>query len=143
MKRTSHKAASTCAVILFTTMSATLADNTAENLRILSKQSFEEQLSTLNSLAPEAIASLPVVFKVAALSSINRMLDRRNAGILLVLLRGTDLGDQWAVFAALDRFAYRRTAVLKRAISTEFQSRVRNMVKKAIEKQSDSGTRRS
>jgi hypothetical protein len=113
-------------------INATLYDNAAESLGVLSGRGIEEELFALQSVAPEEISSLPRVFKESVLSSVNDMFDSRNAGSVMALLKGTDLGDQGAVFAALESLPYRRNIFLKRGISMEFQARVRNLVKKAV-----------
>lgn len=83
-------------------------------------------------MAPELVSELPRVFRESVICSINDILDKRNAGILLALLKGVDLGDQHAVFGALDSLSYRRAPFLEKVISREFYARVRRMVKGSL-----------
>lgn len=104
----------------------------AESRGVLTMWSIEEELFALRSLAPEKLADLPAIFEKSVLSMIYSLLDRRDAPILLSLLRDTDLGSQYEVFTALDNLDHRCSALLKRAISDEFHARVHTAVKTAI-----------
>jgi hypothetical protein len=92
--------------------------------------SIEEELRTLNSLAPELVEVLPRLFKKAVVDSIKSGMGGKDFGLVLDSLPGIGPEHRPLVFRFLDSLYGEKAGELERAIDRRFQSEVRQLLRK-------------
>ena len=97
----------------------------------------EEELRTLNALAPELLEVLPGVFKNAVVDSIRSGMGGHDFGLVLASLSGIGPEHRLYVFRFLDSLYGEKAEELERAIDRRFQSEVRQLLRKATSNEAD------
>lgn len=101
------------------------------------EKSIEEDLRSLNALAPELMVALPGLFKNAIMDSIRSGMDGRDFGMVLKSLPGLSLEHRPYVFRFLDSVYGEKSKDLEQAIDRRFQFEVRHLILKATSNASD------
>ena len=101
------------------------------------EKSIEEDLRSLNALAPELMLALPGLFKNAIMDSIRSGMGGRDFGMVLKSLPGIGLEHRPYVFRFLDSLYGEKSKDLEQAIDRMFQSEVRHLLLKATSNASD------
>lgn len=98
--------------------------------RLPRRQTLEEELLTLQALAPDMIEDLHSLFKEAVTDSLANILGWDEARALVKLLAETEFESPSVVFAALDSFLHEGSQILKDAIVKEFRANVHLLLEK-------------
>ena len=88
------------------------------------RQTLEEDLLSLQALAPDMIEDLRCLFKEAVTDSLSSVLGENQAMALVKLISETDFENPPEVFAALDSIFRGGAQILKEAIIDEFRASV-------------------
>lgn len=94
------------------------------------RQTLEEELHTLQALAPDMIEDLRSIFEEAVTDSLANILEENEARALIILMGGTEFGSPHDVFAALDSILHDGSQILKGAITGEFRASVHLLLEK-------------
>lgn len=94
------------------------------------RQTLEEELLTLQVLAPDMIEDLHSLFKEAVTDSLANTLEENEARALVMLIAGTNFESPYQVFAALDSILHEGSHILKDAIFEEFRTSVHLLLEK-------------
>lgn len=97
----------------------------------------EEDLLTLNAIAPELVEVLPELFKNAVVDSIRRGMGGHDFGLVLKSLPGIGPEHRFYVFRFLDSLYGEKARELEQAIDYRFQSEVRHLILKATSNATD------
>lgn len=97
-----------------------------------SGRTIDLEIMDLHSAFPDVAEHLPAVFEQCVISSVKNLLARKEARIILRLLKGIDLGSPDDVYSAIDRACPLGGSLLKTEIAAEFHGKVRNLFKQAI-----------
>ncbi|MGD0396162.1 MAG: hypothetical protein ABSB26_04545 [Nitrososphaerales archaeon] len=84
------------------------------------RQTIEEELLTLQALAPDTIEDLHPLFKAAVIDSLVSILGESGARAVVILMAGTNFESPSGVYAALDSIFQEGSRFLRRAIVEEF-----------------------
>jgi hypothetical protein len=98
------------------------------------RQTIEEDLLTLQALAPDMAEDLHSLFKEAVTYSLGNILGENEARVLLRRIAGTDFESPYSVFEALDSILHGSSQILKDAIVEEFRVNVHLLVEKTERK---------
>jgi hypothetical protein len=94
------------------------------------KQTLEEELLTLQALAPDIIEDLRPLFKEAVINSLTHILGENGAKAVVRLTAGTNFESPNEVFAALDLIFQEGTQFLRHAIVEEFRANLHRLLKR-------------
>jgi hypothetical protein len=94
------------------------------------RQTLEEDLLSLQALAPDMVEDLHSLFKEAVIDSLANTLGRNEARALMRLMARTDFENPREVFEALDSIFYGDSQILRDAIIEEFRVSVHLLLKK-------------
>jgi hypothetical protein len=93
--------------------------------------SIEEDLRTINSMAPELLSELPRLFKNAVVDSIRSEMGRKDFGLILKSLPGIGPEHRPYVFRFLDSLYGDKARDLEDAIDRRFHTEVRQLLRNA------------
>jgi hypothetical protein len=93
--------------------------------------SIEEELRTLNAMAPELLEEMPRLFKEAVVDSIRSEMGRKDFGLVLQSLPGIGPEHRPYVFRFLDSLYGDKARELEEAIDRRFRTEVRQLLRKA------------
>jgi hypothetical protein len=88
------------------------------------RQTLEEDLLSLQALAPDMVEDLHSLFKEAVIESLANNLGRNEARALMRLMARTDFENPPEVFEAFDSIFYEGSQILRDAIVEEFRVNV-------------------
>jgi len=88
------------------------------------RQTLEEDLISIQALAPDMVEDLHSLFKEAVVNSLANTLGRNEARALMRLMTRTDFESPREVFEALDSIFYEGSQILRDAIVEEFRVNV-------------------
>ncbi len=91
-------------------------------------ESVEEDLFTLNAVAPSLLRQLPALFEEAVKDTLAFFLGTKESTGVLSYFRGVPLTDRSEVFGKLDSLYLDRASPLQRGIDRAFQIRVHRLV---------------
>lgn len=111
---------------------------TVSSKLVRSGRSLDLEIIDLAAGFPEVAKGLPAVFEECLVRSIKNLLPRREAGTVLRLLKGADLGNPDEVYSAIDRVFPRGASLLKGEIAAEFHGEVRSLFRQAMGSHVDS-----
>lgn len=94
------------------------------------KQAMEEELFTLEALAPDMIEDLHPLFKEAVIDSLTSILGENGARAVVVLAAGTNFESPSGVYEALDSIFQEGSQFLRRAIVKEFRTSLHLLLEK-------------
>ena len=102
--------------------------------RFPKKQTIEEDLLSLQVLAPDMVEDLHSLFKEAVTDSLARILGENEARALTRQIAGTDFESPYNVFRALDSILHEGSRILRDAIVEEFRVNVHMLLEKTERK---------
>jgi len=102
-------------------------------------RTIDEEIIDLKSAFPEAVEHLPAVFEESVVSSCKHLLGQKSSKTVLAALEGTDLGNPYEVYSAIDRVLPKGGSLVKSEIAAEFHAKVRSLFRLAISNGIDSG----
>jgi hypothetical protein len=95
------------------------------------RQTIEEDLLALQTLAPVMVEDLHSLFKEAVTDSFANILGENEARALMRLIAGTNFGSPDQVYEALDSILHEGAQILRKAIVEEFSTSVHLLLEKA------------
>jgi hypothetical protein len=98
--------------------------------RFPSRQTVEEELLTLQTLAPDTIEDLYHVFEETVIDSLVRILGENGATAAVILMAETNFESPSGVFAALDSIFQEGSQFLRRTIVEEFRASLHLLLEK-------------
>ena len=102
--------------------------------RLPKRHTVEEDLLSLQALAPDMAEDLHSLFKEAVTYSLVGILGANEARALVRQIAGTDLESPYAVFETLDSFLHGGSQTLRNAIVEEFRVNVHLLLEKTERK---------
>jgi len=94
------------------------------------RQTLEEELFTLQALAPDTIEDLHRLFKKTVIDSLVSILGENGARAVVILTAGTNFESPSEVYAALDSIFQEGSQFLRRAIIKEFRTNLHLLLEK-------------
>jgi len=98
--------------------------------RLPRRQTLEEELLTLQALAPDLIEDLRCLFKEAVTDSLANILDEGEARTLVMLIAETEFRNPAIVFGALDSILHEGSQILRDVTVKEFRANVHLLLEK-------------
>jgi hypothetical protein len=116
-------------------MSTELAADSNEKSDARGANELEQELFTLNAVAPALLEQLPGLFEEAVRESLSHILGMKESTGVLRWLHDAALGSRPEVFARLASRYGDRASPLQARIDEAFERRVRNLVELAVRAQ--------
>jgi hypothetical protein len=94
---------------------------------MLGEDRLEQELFSINAVAPGVLEHLPRLFEEAVTESLTRILGARDASGILASLNRAGLGNRSEVFGLLDAICSHQASPLQKAVDRAFRTRVHNL----------------
>jgi hypothetical protein len=91
--------------------------------------SIEEDLFSLNAMAPDLLEHVPALFEETVRGSLNHTLGTRESGAVLAHLSASELASRQAVFARLASLYGEEASSLQKMIDRAFAIRVQDLLR--------------
>lgn len=114
-------------------MSEALQKKAVSHMSDLIGQTMEEEIFSLNSLVPDLMEQLPVIFSESVINSVTSILGDATAEALIRHIGEDKLGSPAKVYESLDSFLQGGSGVLKGAILEEFRVKVHKLFKMTMD----------
>jgi fructose/tagatose bisphosphate aldolase len=114
-------------------MSASLQKKAATRISELIGQTLEEEIFTVNSLAPEMVARLPSLFSDSVVDSVTNILGESSGEALIRSIGEERLMSPEETYEKLDSVLHGGSEILKSAIREDFRVRVHRLYKMTLD----------
>lgn len=108
-------------------MSTELQKKAVSRISKLIEQTLEEEILTVNSLAPEMVARLPSLFSDSVIDSITNILGENSGEALIRNIGEESLMSPTETYESLDSVFHGGSEILKAAIREDFRVRVHRL----------------
>jgi len=112
---------------------STIRHGTPHQKQVFTRLTLEEEILSLNEMAPEALAQLPELFAEAVVDSATKVLGEATGEAFIRHIGDRRLKDPNEVYSRLDSFLKEGSDAMKEAIKAAFRHRVHQIYKLTVE----------